>query len=177
MHYGRSIAGCLHRSHHAKQAITDGSRKNHFLAWCSPTGFPDPCCPSSPLQACNFILACYAVSLISGKTIKSNIFFIRHATLMGCIQQASRCHMDCQLPSPHMKVPINYVSIMTDVVHKYRHLPNRHEMIHDPMMSKIISHSQVAPQDSLLAALCEWIFLGRYNGFHKSEWCNDHHTT
>jgi hypothetical protein len=35
MHYECSIAGCLHRSHRTKQAVTDGSWKNHFLAWCS----------------------------------------------------------------------------------------------------------------------------------------------
>ena len=49
-------------------------------------------------------------------------------------------------------------------------------MIHDPMMLKIIQHSQSATPDSHTAALCDWIFLGRYNGFRKSEWCNDQHT-
>jgi hypothetical protein len=176
MHYGRSIAGRLHQSHRAKQAITDGSRKNHFLAWCSRIGLRDPCCPSSPLKARNFILACYAVSLIRGKTIRGEGFFIRHATLMGYINQATRCHTDRQLPTPRTGVSIDYVSLMTDVVQKYEHVPDRRDMIHDPMMLKIIQHSQSATPDSHTAALCDWIFLGRYNGFRKSKWCNDHHT-
>ena len=50
-------------------------------------------------------------------------------------------------------------------------------MIHDPMMIEIIRHSRSDAPDSHTAALCDWIFLGRYNGFHKSEWCNNHHTT
>ena len=160
MHYGCSIAGRLHRSHCAKQAITDGSRKNHFLAWCSRIGLPDPCCPSSPLQARNFILACYAVSLIRGKTIRGEGFFIRHATLMGYINQATRCHTDRQLPSPRTGVPIDYISLMTDAVRKYEHVPDRREMIHDPMMLKIIQRLQSATPDSHAAALCDWIFLG-----------------
>jgi len=176
MNYGSSIKGRLHRSHRAKQAVTDGSRKNHFLVWCSRIGLPDPCCPTSPLQARNFILACYAVSLIRGETLKGDGFFIRHATLMGYISQAVRCHTDRLLPSPRTGVPIDYVSLMTDAVRKYKKVPNRREMIHDPMMSEIISRSTQTSPDSLQTALCDWIFLGGYNGFRKSEWCNDHHT-
>jgi hypothetical protein len=49
-------------------------------------------------------------------------------------------------------------------------------MIHDPMITEIITRTQKAPVDSLTTALGDWIFLSRYNGFRKSEWCNDHHT-
>ena len=168
--------GRLHRSHRAKQAITDGSRKNHFLAWCSRIGLRDPCCPSAPLQARNFILACYAVSLIRGETLKGGGFFIRHATLMGYVSQAVRCHTDRQLPSPRIRVPMDYISLMTDPVRKYEKVPNRREMIHDLMLTEVITWTRKAPQDSLTAAMGDWIFLGRYNGFRKSEWCNDHPT-
>jgi hypothetical protein len=65
---------------------------------------------------------------------------------------------------------------MTDVVRKYEKVPDRREMIHDPMMREIISRSTQCPPNSLQTALCDWIFLGRYNGFHKSKWCNDHRT-
>ncbi|KAL7479008.1 hypothetical protein ACHAWX_000129, partial [Stephanocyclus meneghinianus] len=64
-----------------------------------------------------------------------------------------------------------------DAISKYEHVPNRHEMIHDPMMLEIIRRSQSAAPDSHTATLCDWIFLGCYNGFRKSKWCNDHHTT
>ena len=50
-------------------------------------------------------------------------------------------------------------------------------MIHDPMMLEIIQCSQSAAPYSHTTALCDWIFLGRYYGFCKSMWCNDHHTT
>ena len=35
---------------------------------------------------------------------------------------------------------------------------------------------KLTSSDSHTAALCDWIFLRRYNGFWKSEWCNNHHT-
>jgi hypothetical protein len=95
---------------------------------------------------------------------------------MGYISQAVRCHTDRLLPSPRTGVPIDYVSLMTDAVRKYEKVPNRREMIHDPMMAEIISRSTSSSPDSLQTALCDWIFLGRYNGFRKSEWCNDHRT-
>ena len=117
------------------------------------------------------------VSLIRGETIKGDGFFIRHSTLMGYVAQATRCHTDRHLPSPRLGVPIDYVALMTDAVRKYERVPNRREMIHDPMMTAIIGRAQSASPDSLPAALCDWIFLGRYTGCRKSEWCNDHHTT
>jgi hypothetical protein len=66
---------------------------------------------------------------------------------------------------------------MTDAVRKYEHVPNRRKMIHDPMMTVMIGHDRSDAPDSLTATLCDWTFLGRYTGFCKSEWCNDHHTT
>lgn len=51
-------------------------------------------------------------------------FFIHHATLMGYVSQAVRCHTNRQLPLPRVGIPINYVSLMTDAVHKYEHVTN-----------------------------------------------------
>jgi hypothetical protein len=53
---------------------------------------------------------------------------------------------------------------MMDAVYKYEHVPHRREMIHDPMMLEIISRSNPAPRNGYTAALCDWIFLGQYNG-------------
>ena len=93
---------------------------------------------------------------------------------MGYIHQAIRCHTDRQLPSPRSGVPVDYISLMTDAVRKYEQVPHRREMIHDPMMREIMSRHTRALPNSLDSALCDWIFLGRYSGFRKSKWCNDH---
>jgi hypothetical protein len=87
------------------------------------------------LQARNFIIACYAVSLTKGETLLGRN--IRYATLKGYIKQAIECHKCRQLPSPEL-ADINYVKIITNTVKKYEKVPNRREMIHDVMFQHII---------------------------------------
>ena len=113
--YGHPIADRLHGSTHCKQAITDRSRKIHFLSWCHDVGLPDPCTPELPLQGRNWIIACYAVSLLRGRTITG--VRIRHATLLGYIKQAVTLHIDRGLPNPQ-HVDINYIKVMTNAVKK-----------------------------------------------------------
>jgi hypothetical protein len=75
----------------------------------------DPCHESSPLQARNYIIACYAVALIQGETIKG--LRLRHATLMGYIWRVFQLHTDRRLQNPS-SAHINYISLMTDAVRK-----------------------------------------------------------
>jgi hypothetical protein len=35
--------------------------------------------------------------------------------------------------------------------------------------------SKCTSYDSFVIAVVDWIVLGSYTGFHKSEWCLDHH--
>jgi hypothetical protein len=72
------------------------------------------------LQARNFIIACYAVSLTKGETLLGRN--ICYATLKGYIKQAIECHKCRQLPSPEL-ADINYVKIITDAVKKYEQVP------------------------------------------------------
>lgn len=129
------------------------------------------------LQARNFIIACYAVSLTKGETLLGRN--IRYATLKGYIKQAIECHKCRQLPSPEL-ADINYVKIITNAVKKYEKVPNRREMIHDVMFQHIIQiykkHKDTSPND-LITALCEWMFLGRYVGFRSAEWCHESPTS
>ena len=67
----------------------------------------DPCLASSPLQARNYIIACYAAALIKGETIKG--LRLQHTTLMGYIRRAFQLHTDRQLPNPS-GAHINYIS-------------------------------------------------------------------
>ncbi len=39
------------------------------------------------------------------------------------------------------------------------------------VMTRLANHTS---QDSFVQAITDWIILGFYTGFHKSEWCNDH---
>ena len=70
---------------------------------------------------------------------------------------------------------INYIKIMTNAVKKYKTVPKRKEMISDSMLHYIAALSQQASKDSFVQAVVNWITLGCYTGFQKSEWCSDHH--
>ena len=161
----------MHGSSHGKQAITHRSRKLHFLTWCHDVGLPDPCTPALPLQGRNWIITCYTVSLIQGKTIKG--IRIRHATLQGYVSQALSLHIDRGLINPIL-ADINYINIMTNVIKKYETLPNRKEMISDSMFNYIATLHKRATDDSFVHAVIDWITLSCYTGFRKSEWCSDH---
>ena len=162
----------MHGSSHCKQAVTDRSRKVHFLSWCTSIGLPDPCTLELPLQGHNWVIACYAVSLIRGHTITGAR--ICHAMLQGYSKQAMSLHIDRGFPNPH-QVDINYIKVMTNTVKKFETVPKHKEIISDTMFHHIANLASRASKDSLVRAITDWITLRCHTGFQKSEWCSDDH--
>jgi hypothetical protein len=64
---------------------------------------------------------------------------------------------------------------MTNAIKKYEVVPKRKEMISDSMFHYIENLASRASEDSLVRSIADWIALGCYTGFRKSEWCSDHH--
>lgn len=168
-HYGCHIAEEVRRSTSSKQDHTDKSRANHFLTWVKAISLnADPCLPQHDIQARNYLIACFAVSLVRGETIQSKR--IRYATIRNYVKAAAGLHRDRDLPSPH-GAPTNYITIVLNAVQKFEKQPNRREMIHDEMIHHLEAiRSSYAP-DSLEAALIDWIYLGRFAGYRSIEWC------
>lgn len=79
-------------------------------------------------------------------------------------------HKDRDLPSPR-GASIDYISIVLKAVKKFEKQPNRREMIHDEMIHYLESIRTSLDQDSLEAALIDWIYLGRFVGYRSIEWC------
>jgi hypothetical protein len=154
----------------SRQLLTDPGRFISYLG-ATDVGLPDPCTLELPLQGRNWVMACYMVWLIHGHTI--NGVRIRYATLHGYIRQAMSLHNDRGLPNPH-GTDINYVKIMTNTVKKYESVPKCKEMISDSMFHYIADLSSCASEDSLIHAISDWIVLGSYTDFRKSEWCSNH---
>ena len=149
------------------------SRKNHFLAWCHRIGARAAGIEDPDVQVRNFILACYAISLVNGETILSRK--IRHAMLKNYLSVATKCHTDQGLPSPR-SAPIDFVKTVLSAVKKYEMVPDRREMIHDTTFDHMLTLYKIYHQkdaDCLVVCLCEWLFLGRYTGFRREEWCNE----
>jgi hypothetical protein len=110
--------------------------------------------------------------LIRGRTITG--IRIRHATLLRYIKQAIALHTNRELPNPH-QVDLNYIKVMTNAVKKYKTVPKRKEMISDSMFHYITKLASRVSEDSLVHAITDWIALGCYTSFRKSEWCSDNH--
>jgi hypothetical protein len=64
---------------------------------------------------------------------------------------------------------------MTNAVKKYKTVPKRKEMISNSMLHYIANLASWASEDWLVRAITDWIALGYYTGFQKSEWCSDNH--
>ena len=77
---------------------------------------------------------------------------------------------------PHTR-RFNYIIIMTNAVKKYKTVPKHQEMISDSMFHHIACLYIGASADSFVHDVIDWIILGCYTGFCKSEWCSDHHKT
>lgn len=177
MPYGDAIASRLQGSSRSKQATTDRARQDHYLAWCHAHGIPAGGTKLAHIQARNFVIACYAVSLTTGETLLSKK--VRHDTLRGYVRMAIKCHTDLHLPSPR-KADSDFVAVILDAVKKYETVPRRREMIHDSMFEHLLGMYQAYKKkhpDALTPALIEWLLLSRWVGPRKSEWCSDSPTT
>jgi hypothetical protein len=128
----------------------------------------DPCLAREDIQARNYLLACYAVSLIRGETIKRRN--IRHATIRNYISAACNLHRDRRLPSPY-QAPKDYITIVLKAVKKYEVQVDRRDMIYDEMIHHLEKVRPTYHIDSLGAALIDWIYLGRFCGYRSIEWC------
>jgi hypothetical protein len=64
---------------------------------------------------------------------------------------------------------------MTNAIKKYKTVPKRKEMISDSMFHYLAKLASRASEDSLVRAIMDWIALGCYTRFRKSEWCSDNH--
>ena len=96
----------------------------------------DPVLPGQPLQAANYLIACYAVSLLRGETILCKK--IKHATVKKYIQAANRLRTDRNESSAY-HAPIDYITIVTKALLKYEKQKNRRDAIHDEMYHHIES--------------------------------------
>lgn len=132
----------------------------------------DPRLPDAPVQARNYVLACYTVALIRGETIKG--LRIKLATLNKYVTAAVKIMSACQVLGCDMNPrnsPIDYVTILLDAVHKYEGVKRRREMIYDDMFHDMLAHARLRDPDGREAAILDWLILSRYTGFRAEEYC------
>ena len=134
-------------------------------------GLKDPCMAQQPPEARNYFLACYAVSLIQGHTIKGA--YIKHSTLKEYVKEALAIFDERGIS--HSSKP-DFLATINKAHSSYENVPNRRRMITDGMMEWLIKKAKQSPIDSELRAIVDWIIVGRYTGFRSSEWCQETQT-
>lgn len=127
---------------------------------------PDPCMPSSPPCERNYFLACYAVSLAQGKNLRNQI--IRGSTVSNYLSAACSLLDDRRLP---YTCKDDYLGVILKSLKDYDEVQNRRHMICDGMMLWLDKEAKRYDVDSPFASIVDWIKLGRYGAFRKSEWC------
>ena len=128
----------------------------------------DPCMEQRPCQARNYFLACYAVSLAQGQTLLGKV--IRYGTVKNYLTDA--CALFKARNIPHVPtLDTDYMDIILKTLQRYEDIPDRRHMITDGMMHWLVKTSQTLSEDCELTAILDWVILGRYTGFRKSEWC------
>ena len=128
----------------------------------------DPLLPYHDLQARNYLIACFAVSLSRGETLLGSQ--IQEATISKYVQAVCTLHKDRKMPSPR-NADTDYIEIVLKALRKYEKKKDRREMIHDDMYRHMEAKRASLHQDSLEAALFDWFYLGRYTGYRSVEWC------
>ena len=128
----------------------------------------DPCMESQPPEARDFFLACYAVSLVQGHTLKNAS--IKHTTLKMYMKEAFGVFDDRGISTQSDQ---GFTKIITTAHRKYESMPRRRRMITDGMMAWLIKQANEAPPDSEIRAIVDWIVIGRNTGYRSSEWCQN----
>ena len=128
----------------------------------------DPCMPDQPCQARSLFLACYAISLAQGQTLLGKV--IKHPTISKYLTSAQALFKARRLPYTP-SIDTDYVDIIMHAVKRYESVPNRRKMITDQMTHWLIREAKGLPLDHELRSLLDWVIVGRYTGFRKSEWC------
>ena len=126
----------------------------------------DPCAEKASIRDRNLFTACYALSLALGETLLWK--HITSKTINHYIKDMDKLFEERGIPYRYDHDPL---SVILKALDDYEKVPNRRHMITDEMMHYMRKQIKDQPPDGLTKALFDWIVLGRYTGFRRSEWC------
>ena len=131
---------------------------------CDPTAF------HVPIDQQNFLLGCFAISLLKGDNILGKNF--KGDTVHGYLRAAGELYEDTKTANPYSyEVETNFPRIIVDALRKYEKIEDRREIITDSMFQYMDEVGTSEDVDSLEAALNDWFKWGRYSGPRRREWC------
>ena len=127
------------------------------------------------------IFACYAVYLLAGNTLKGTSIsattlklYLNAAGANKIFLSKSRNYNDY---NSQLALTSGYPPMTNNIVKehfRWMKVPNRREPVTKNMIQFWITKNLlIAHEDSLEAALTDWMIVGAKTGFRKSEWCQD----
>ena len=121
-----------------------------------------------PVQARKYLVTCFVISLIEGETIQGRK--LQHAAVQNYVKSIYTLYTDRHVEPPYC-ADVNYITMVLQVVHKYKSIKHQHDMAHHKMAHLMEAARPSCNKDSLEAALTNWMYLGRFTGFSSIEWC------
>jgi hypothetical protein len=128
------------------------------------THIPPPECAA----ATNFFLATWAVALMNGDNILG--LTLRASTIRQYLMAASKLITHRGNPDPLDDSCNQWTSFLLRKLDRYESVKNRREAFTDEMIAEFHRRAQSSHHDDIAACLYDWIALGRYTGFRRSEW-------
>lgn len=124
--------------------------------------------PDARALAINFFLATWAVSLVQ----KDNILglTLRSGTITQYLRAAAKLIVARGNPNPLEGQAGKWTNLIISKLEKYEGIPDRREAFTDEMIDAFHKRATISQADDLAACLYDWIALGRYTGFRRSEW-------
>ena len=162
----------------SKAARTLQSRRKHWIKFLHQHYISIFHWDSLSITDKDMIYACYATSLVAGKSIKS--ISLKTDTIKRYLEAAGYNSLREQQKSLLFNRWHSTQHNLTPLVHtvlkehsRWMSVPNRREPITKNMLVFWASKQSTYHPDSLEAALIDWMILGSKTGVRKSEWCQD----
>ncbi len=165
---GCTVAGKVVRSKGTKPAKTCLARQEHSLVFCQGTHINDPCVDLPHPSSQNYFLACYAISLIQGKTISSTT--IQSSTVKNYVNASCNLFTNKGLPLPH-SCKADFINIIMCKLWNFKTIPVQLNTITNKMTLWMTNHIPTLPPTYSFVAFFDWIVLSCYAGFRTLEWC------
>ena len=126
------------------------------------------CLPGHSLDITYYFLACYVISLIQGKTWCG--CHICSCTIQHYISALSSLYSACNLVNP-CHISQGRIKTPLQTLCSFACLDNKHHTIHNSLICLHMDNVYNEHLDLSHSAITDWIILGCYTGFWKSEWC------
>lgn len=131
--------------------------------------------PDKPQQQRAFVMACYTLHLAKGETLVCRS--IKAKTMQAYLRAVEELSAARSVMSPLIGLDGNRSAYITRILNeckRWEGMPNKREPVTNEMMAHIIHEAKRDTNpDSRLSAVTDWLVMGEYGGFRKSEWAQD----